>query len=58
MSELIHAVTMPKWGIEMVEGTIVKWTAAEGQQVGKGDALLEVETEKIVRRSVLYSKMK
>ena len=48
MSELIHAVTMPKWGIEMVEGTIVKWTAAEGQQVGKGDALLEVETEKIV----------
>ncbi|MGC8517792.1 MAG: dihydrolipoamide acetyltransferase family protein [Steroidobacteraceae bacterium] len=39
---------MPKWGIEMVEGTIVQWTAREGQQIGKGDPLLEVETEKIV----------
>jgi pyruvate dehydrogenase E2 component (dihydrolipoamide acetyltransferase) len=44
----IAAVTMPKWGIEMVEGTINGWTVAVGQPVARGDALLDVETEKIV----------
>lgn len=47
MSSII-AVTMPKWGIEMTEGTVNGWTAAIGQSVGKGDPLLDVETEKIV----------
>ena len=42
------AVTMPKWGIEMTEGTINGWTVAVGQNVAKGDPLLDVETEKIV----------
>lgn len=44
----IAAVTMPKWGIEMVEGTINAWTVEVGQAVARGDALLDVETEKIV----------
>jgi len=44
----IHAVTMPKWGIEMTEGTLTEWIARVGQQVNKGDPLLEVETDKIV----------
>lgn len=48
MAEAIRPVTMPKWGIEMTEGTINQWTIREGQQVEKGDPLLEVETEKIV----------
>lgn len=48
MSEPIHAVTMPKWGIEMTEGTVIQWNAAEGQRIDKGAPLLEVETEKIV----------
>ena len=47
MSE-IHAVTMPKWGIEMTEGTVTEWTAKLGQSIVKGEPLLEVETEKIV----------
>lgn len=47
MSSIV-AVTMPKWGIEMTEGTVNGWTAAIGQAVGKGDPLLDVETEKIV----------
>lgn len=44
----IHPVTMPKWGIEMTEGTLSEWTAREGQSVSKGDPLLEVETDKII----------
>lgn len=48
MSTRIQAVTMPKWGIEMQEGTITGWHAAPGATVAKGDALLDVETEKIV----------
>ncbi len=48
MSAAVQAVTMPKWGIEMTEGTVNSWTAQEGQAVEKGEPLLEVETDKIV----------
>jgi pyruvate dehydrogenase E2 component (dihydrolipoamide acetyltransferase) len=39
---------MPKWGIEMQEGTVTAWNVELGRHVDKGDALLDVETEKIV----------
>ena len=48
MSERIFPITMPKWGIEMQQGTITEWHAAPGQALNKGDTLLDVETEKIV----------
>ena len=48
MSQRIFPITMPKWGIEMQQGTITEWHAAPGQAVTKGDTLLDVETEKIV----------
>src|SRR5215208_2206644 len=48
MSSAIHAITMPKWGIEMTEGTITGWSVREGQAVSKGQEMLSVETEKIV----------
>jgi pyruvate dehydrogenase E2 component (dihydrolipoamide acetyltransferase) len=48
MSQRIFPITMPKWGIEMQEGTITEWHFAPGANVNKGDVLLEVETEKIV----------
>jgi len=38
---------MPKLGLTMTEGTVVKWLKAEGDKVSKGEALLEIETEKI-----------
>ena len=48
MAEAIRPITMPKWGIEMTEGTITAWSASVGQRLGKGEPMLEVETEKIV----------
>jgi pyruvate dehydrogenase E2 component (dihydrolipoamide acetyltransferase) len=48
MNQPIFPITMPKWGIEMQQGTIAQWHVAPGQQLQKGDALLDVETEKIV----------
>jgi len=40
-------VVMPKLGLTMKDGTIVKWLKKEGETIEKGEPLLEVETEKI-----------
>ena len=48
MSQKIFPITMPKWGIEMQQGTITEWHAAPGGALAKGAPLLEGETEKIV----------
>ena len=39
-------VTMPKLSDTMVEGTLVKWVKAKGDNVEVGDILAEVETDK------------
>jgi pyruvate dehydrogenase E2 component (dihydrolipoamide acetyltransferase) len=39
---------MPKFGLTMVEGTIQKWFKNEGEVINKGEALFEVETEKVL----------
>jgi pyruvate dehydrogenase E2 component (dihydrolipoamide acetyltransferase) len=44
----IETVTMPKWGMEMVEGEIVEWHVSEGDTIAAGDDLVDVETSKIV----------
>jgi len=44
----ITAVTMPKWGIEMTEGSVTSWRVAVGARVERGAELVDVETEKIV----------
>ncbi len=47
MSKL-RAFTMPKWGIEMVEGTISEWNVKVGEPVVKGQVIAQIETDKIV----------
>ena len=44
----IYPIAVPKWGIEMVEGTINTWHFKEGDSVRKGDAVFEMESDKIV----------
>ncbi len=48
MAAPISAITMPKWGIEMTEGTITGWRVDVGARVERGAEILDVETEKIV----------
>ncbi|MGR6836384.1 dihydrolipoamide acetyltransferase family protein [Syntrophomonas erecta] len=43
-------ITMPKLGLSMKTGTVSKWLKNEGDQVKKGDPLLEVMTEKITNK--------
>ena len=43
----MHTVVMPKMGDTMEEGKIVSWLKKEGDAVAKGDALAEIETEKV-----------
>jgi pyruvate dehydrogenase E2 component (dihydrolipoamide acetyltransferase) len=38
---------MPKWGLSMTEGTVVQWLVEEGAELGSGDEVVEVESEKI-----------
>ena len=52
---MISEVTMPSMGADMTEGTIVKWLKAEGDHVGRGDKLAEVETDKTVVEMEAYA---
>ena len=41
-------VVMPKFGLTMTEGTIQQWFKSEGDPIKTGEALFEVETEKVL----------
>lgn len=44
---MVTAVKMPKFGLSMEEGTIASWLVQEGDTVQKGDALVEINSEKL-----------
>lgn len=39
-------VVLPKWGMGIEEGTIIRWLKAVGDRVEKGEPLVEIETAK------------
>ena len=45
--EGITPIVMPKWGLEMREGTIGAWLVEEGTRIAVGQPILDVETDKI-----------
>ena len=40
-------VLLPQWGMNMEDGLLVKWLVKEGDEIEKGQPLVEVETAKI-----------
>lgn len=45
----IIALTMPKWGLTMEEGTIGSWLMDEGDAIEIGSEIVEIETDKIAQ---------
>ncbi len=43
----IVAITMPKWGLSMLEGKVMEWLVEEGTELKLGDPVMDIETEKI-----------
>jgi len=46
-NKVAKVIVMPKLGLTMKEGTVGKWLKAEGDFIDKGQALLEVTTDKL-----------
>ena len=44
---MAHNVIMPKTGMAMEEGTIVRWLKQAGDRVAKGEAIAVIETDKV-----------
>jgi pyruvate/2-oxoglutarate dehydrogenase complex dihydrolipoamide acyltransferase (E2) component len=40
-------IRIPQAAVTMTEGTIIEWTVADGQQVGEGQVIYRLETEKV-----------
>lgn len=43
----IVAITIPRWGLTMEEGTLNCWLAEDGQRVERGAVIAEIESSKI-----------
>ena len=44
----IQAITVPKWGLTMTEGTVSQWLVEEGDTINLGDAIMDMETSKVI----------
>ena len=48
-------VVMPQMGYDMQEGTLVRWLKQEGEEVTRGEAIAEIETDKAVIEMEAYA---
>jgi pyruvate/2-oxoglutarate dehydrogenase complex dihydrolipoamide acyltransferase (E2) component len=39
-------IVLPKWGMGIDEGTVVRWLKNEGDRVQQGEPIVEIETAK------------
>ena len=44
---MVTEIVLPQWGMEMQDGTIVRWLKREGDAVAEGEPIVEVETAKL-----------
>jgi len=44
---MAHKVIMPKQGLQMTEGTIIKWLVREGEKCVQDEPLFDMETDKL-----------
>jgi pyruvate dehydrogenase E2 component (dihydrolipoamide acetyltransferase) len=44
-------VTMPKLGLTMTEGVLVRWLVSDGAEVKRGQPIFEIETDKVVNEA-------
>ena len=40
-------IVLPQWGMEMQDGTVVRWLKQEGDPIQEGEPLVEIETSKL-----------
>lgn len=43
---MAETITMPKLGFDMAEGVLIRWVRQVGENINKGEALAEIETDK------------
>ena len=43
---MAYEVVMPQMGADMKEGTLIRWLKNEGDEVKRGEAIAEIETDK------------
>ena len=47
---MARELVMPKLGLTMIQGTVIKWFFNEGDRINQGDILYEVETDKLTNQ--------
>jgi len=47
----VHMIPMQKFGLSMEEGTIASWLVKEGDMISKGQAIAEVNSEKLTNNA-------